>query len=212
MNTEHTISSAARHTDGLDQSRTGFWNDNATTPEFPRMSRDLAVDVAIVGGGIVGVTAARVLKDHGLSVALVESQRIGRQATGKSTAKITSQHGLIYQQLVDKYDMDHARLYADAQQSGMALIRHLAQQHQIECNLETLPAYVFTQDATHVADLELEADIARQLGLPASLTKLPGLPFEVKAALRFDDQAQFHPVHYVAQLARTIPGDGSYVF
>lgn len=193
-------------------SRTGYWNATADTPTFPRMARDVTVDVVIVGGGIVGVTTARMLKDLGLTVAVTESQHIGRQATGKSTAKVTAQHGLLYQTLVDKFDLREARRYADAQQSGLALIRHLITRWQLDCDLENVPAWIFTLDSNKVADIEREVDIARQLGLPAALDNHSGLPFPVRAALRFDHQAQFHPVHYVAQLAETLTGDGSYVF
>lgn len=212
MTTQHT-DPHIKHTEASLESRVGYWNDTATsTPVFPAMSGDLNVDVAIVGGGIVGVTTARMLKDQGLAVAVVESQRVGRQATGKSTAKVTSQHGLLYQRLVSKYDHTQAQRYADAQQSGLMLIRHLIEKYQIECDLETLPSYIYTADPAHVSELEREAALARQLGLPASVTNQSGLPFLVQAALRFDNQAQIHPVNFVAQLAQTIPGDGCHVF
>lgn len=202
-----------KHTEASLESRLGYWNDTArSTSVFPTVSGDLNVDVAIVGGGIVGITTARMLKDQGLTVAVVESQRVGRQATGKSTAKVTSQHGLLYQQLIKKYDQTQARRYADAQQSGLMLIRHLIEKYQIECDLETLPAYIYTTDPAHVSELEREATLARQLGLPASVTNVSGLPFGVQAALRFEGQAQIHPVNFVAQLAHTLPGDGSHVF
>lgn len=202
-----------KHTEASLEFRIGYWNDSATsTPTFPVMNGDLNVDVAIVGGGIVGITTARMLKDQGLAVAVVESQRVGRQATGKSTAKVTSQHGLLYQRLVSKYDHTQAQRYADAQQSGLVLIRHLIEKYQIECDLQTLPSYIYTADPAHVGELEREAALARQLGLPAAITNQSGLPFPVQAALRFDNQAQIHPVHYVTQLAQTIQGNGCHVF
>src|SRR3954451_21079297 len=113
--------------------QSGYWNDTAGEgPAFPRLQRDLEVDVAIIGGGIVGVTTARLLKDRGLKVALIEARRVGRQVTGKSTAKMSSQHGIRYQTLVDKFGEDKARLYAEAQEAGIREIERLARQYGID--------------------------------------------------------------------------------
>lgn len=190
----------------------GYWNRNAETVSFPQLQGAVEVDVAIVGGGISGVTAARLMKDKGLSVAVVEAQRVGRGATGKSTAKVTSQHGLKYQVLERKFGEDRARLYAEAQQASLRKIALLVGEYGIACDFETAAAYVYTQDAAEVEGIEREAELARKLGLPAELTNETDLPFDVLAALRFDGQAKFHPTKYVAGLAETIPGEGCHVF
>jgi glycine/D-amino acid oxidase-like deaminating enzyme/nitrite reductase/ring-hydroxylating ferredoxin subunit len=190
-----------------------YWNASAgEAPDFPRLEGDLAVDVAIVGGGIVGVTAARLLKDQGRRVAVVEARRVGREVTGRSTAKITSQHGLRYQVLEKKFGAHRAGLYAEAQEAGLAMIRALAAEHRIDADIEEKPAFLYTLDPDRVDEIGKEAEAAKRFGLPAALSRETGLPFEVAAALRFDRQAQFHPTRYVAGLARTLPGDGCHVF
>ena len=190
-----------------------YWNATAGEgPHFPSLAGDIEVDIAIVGGGIVGVTTARLLKDRGLRVALVEARRVGRQVTGKSTAKMSSQHGILYQTLEKKFGEDKARLYAEAQEAGISEIARLAQVHGIDADIEPMPAYVYTNDESYVGQIEKEVEIAKRLGLPASLTRDTGLPFDVLQAMRWDNQAQFHPTKYVAGLAATIPGDGSHVF
>ena len=189
-----------------------YWNSTAPAPDFPRLEGDLEVDVAIVGGGLVGVTTARLLKDKGQRVALVEARRVGREVTGKSTAKMTSQHGIIYQTLEQKFGEDRARLYAEAQEAGVAEIKRLASEYGIDADIEPKSAYVYTRDENYVSQIEKEVEVAQRLGLPASLTRDTGLPFEVLAAMRFDDQAQFHPTKYVAGLARTVPGGGCHLF
>jgi glycine/D-amino acid oxidase-like deaminating enzyme len=197
---------------GLPQDRT-YWNETASVPSFPQLSGDLDVDVAIIGGGIVGITTARLLKDQGLRVAVIEARRIGRQVTGKSTAKMSSQHGILYQTLEQKFGEDKARLYAEAQETGIRRISELAAQYGIEADIEPMPSFVWTEDESYVSKLEKEVEIAQRLGLPASMQRGDiGLPFDVLAAMRWDDQAQFHPVKYVAGLAATIPGEGSHVF
>ncbi|TMJ15558.1 MAG: FAD-binding oxidoreductase, partial [Alphaproteobacteria bacterium] len=189
-----------------------YWNATAEAPDFPSLAGDLSVDVAIIGGGIVGVTAARLIKDAGLTVALVEARRVGRQVTGKSTAKMTSQHGILYQTLVRKFGEDKARLYAEAQEAGIRRIEALARTHGIEADIEPRAAYVYTNDDSYVSQIEKEVEVAQRLGLPATLTRETGLPFDVLAAMRWDGQAQFHPTKYVAGLAATVPGEGSHVF
>src|SRR5437868_3469375 len=114
-----------------------YWNATAPASNHPVLSGDLEVDVAIVGAGIVGVTAARLLRDRGLKVALVEARRVGEQVTGKSTAKITSQHNITYATIKRKFGETGARIYADANQTGLRTIRELAARHGIDCNLET---------------------------------------------------------------------------
>jgi len=189
-----------------------YWNATAPASSFPALTGEIEADVAIVGGGIVGVSTARMLKDRGLTVALVEARRVGEEVTGKSTAKVTSQHNIAYTTIKRKFGEKGARLYADANETGLRTIRETAAHYGIDCNLETAPAFVFTQDEDEVSAIEAEAKLAGALGLPASLTDDPGLPFAVRRAMRWDDQAKFHPVKYVKGLAATIPGDGCHVF
>jgi glycine/D-amino acid oxidase-like deaminating enzyme/nitrite reductase/ring-hydroxylating ferredoxin subunit len=189
-----------------------YWNATATARDFPQLAGNLSVDIAIIGGGIVGVTTARLLKDLGVPVAVIEARKVGRQVTGKSTAKVTSQHSVIYQTLEQKFGEERARLYAEAQEAGIEKIRSLTSQHAIDCDLESVPAYVYTRDKEKVGTIEKEAEITRRLGLPAKIVRDTGLPFDVVSAMRFDNQAQFHPTKYVAGLAHTIPGDGCHVF
>lgn len=130
-----------------------YWNETATATDFPQLSEDLNVDVAIIGGGIVGITTARMLKDMGQTVAVIEARRVGRQVTGKSTAKITSQHSIIYQTLEQKFGEDQARLYADAQESAIRKIQSLAAHHGIDCDIETKSAYAYTRDESYVSKI-----------------------------------------------------------
>lgn len=190
-----------------------YWTAAAATsaPAFPRLSGDLTVDVAVVGGGIVGITTARLLKDAGLTVAVIEARRVGREVTGKSTAKITTQHSLIYDRLIRRHGEHAARIYAEANTAAMARIAALVAEHGLRCDHEPADALCYTRAADQVESIEREVAAAQRLGLPASLTRDAGLPYPVAAAVRFTGQAQFHPHAYVAGLAATLPGDGSHV-
>src|SRR3546814_3494712 len=105
-----------------------YWNANAPAANFPQLASDISVDVAIIGGGIVGITTARLLKDAGLTVTVIEAREVGRQVTGKSTAKITSQHSIIYPTLEGTFGEDRARLHAVAQKTAIARIRKIGRE------------------------------------------------------------------------------------
>src|SRR4051812_46656256 len=190
-----------------------YWNATAGEgPAFPALAGNFEVDVAIIGGGIVGVTAARLLKDRGQKVALVEARRGGRPGAGPSTAQMRSQHRILYQTLRREVGEDKAGLYAEAQEAGIRKITELASKYGIDADIEPKPAFVYTNDESYVEQIEKEVEVARRLGLPASLTRETGLPFDVLQAMRWDGQAQFHPTKYVTGLAATLPGDGCHVF
>ena len=102
--------------------------------------------MVIVGAGIVGLTAALALLEAGKSVILLEARRIGRQVTGRSSAKITAQHSLIYRHLIDIAGRDIARAYADANRTAMVQIREWVERLQIDCDYEPKSAFTYTAD------------------------------------------------------------------
>jgi glycine/D-amino acid oxidase-like deaminating enzyme/nitrite reductase/ring-hydroxylating ferredoxin subunit len=188
-----------------------YWVATAPNPQFSSLTTDFSVDVVIVGGGIVGLTAATFLKRAGHTVAVLEAHRVGTQTTGGSTAKITSQHSLIYGYLVDQFGEEGARTYAQANQAAIEQIAKFVTDYHIDCDFERRSAYVYTESEDQVAQLRQEAEIAHSLGLPATVVEETSLPFNVAAALKFENQAQFHPCKYAAGLAQFIDGDGSRV-
>jgi glycine/D-amino acid oxidase-like deaminating enzyme len=137
-----------------------YWNATAPRSDFPRLSGDLEVDVAIIGGGIVGVTTARLLKDRGLKVALVEARRVGEGVSGKSTAKVTSQHNIAYTTIERKFGEEGAHCYAEANEAGLRTIAEMAERHGIDCNLERKPAFTYTREEKHVSHIEKEVELA----------------------------------------------------
>ncbi|HEX5796083.1 MAG TPA: FAD-dependent oxidoreductase, partial [Geminicoccaceae bacterium] len=178
---------------------------------YPALQGVLEVDVAIVGAGIVGLTAALLLQRAGRRVAVLEARQVGRQVTGRSTAKITSQHGLIYHTLETSFGAAGARAYGAANQAGLEQILRLAEELGIACDLERAPAYVYARSGEHLARLEQEAEAAQRLGLPARFTRECPLPFAVAGAVRFDDQAQFNPCTYLLGLAAAVQSSGGAV-
>jgi glycine/D-amino acid oxidase-like deaminating enzyme/nitrite reductase/ring-hydroxylating ferredoxin subunit len=172
----------------------------------------LEVDVAIVGAGIAGLSVATLLKQQGKTVAVVDSNRVAAGVSGYTTAKLTSQHSLIYDKLIQNFGEDRAKAYAQANQSAIEQVRLLVQSLGIDCALSPTDAYVFTENPEELPKLRAEAAAAAKLGLPASFVDTPPLPFKVDGAVKFTGQATFHPRRYLLALAQNIPGEGSHIF
>jgi glycine/D-amino acid oxidase-like deaminating enzyme/nitrite reductase/ring-hydroxylating ferredoxin subunit len=186
----------------------------ATIPEthYAPLDKAVAVDVAIIGAGLTGITSALLLKEAGLTVAVLDAGPIAAGVSGQTTAKITSQHQLFYRYLLDHFGREDAQIYADANQDALNQMKSWIAAKHIECDLKESSAYVFTESERDVDMLKQEVDAAQSLNLPASFTTETELPFPIKGAMRFADQAQFHPRKYLLALAQQIEGDGSYIF
>lgn len=189
-----------------------YWLESTESPSYPSSTEHLAVDVAVVGGGIAGVCAAWEAARGGRSVALLEADRILAGTTGHTTGKLTALHGLVYAYLRSTFDPTTARLYAQSQSAAVQHVFDTARALGIHCELERLPAttYVTEEQATHEIRAEVEA--ARDAGLAASYTTETGLPFAVAAAIRVEGQAQFHPRKYLLGLAEDLTRRGGQIF
>ena len=186
----------------------------ATTPEtgFPPLAGDITVDVAVLGGGIAGIVTAFQLKQQGMTVAVIEADRIVKSVTGNTTAKITSLHALIYDYLINQFGERAALSYADAQQAAIERIASIVSEHQIDCDFRRTDAYTYTEREEELDQVKAEVEAATKLGLPASFVESTPLPFPIKGAVKFTGQAQFHPRKYLLALIEKIPGGGSHVF
>src|SRR5215218_3632798 len=174
-----------------------LWFQDATRPARAPLDRDLTVDAAVLGAGIVGLTTALLLERQGARVAVLEARRVGSGASGYNTAKLTSLHGLTYGRLANSLGPDAARTYGAANEAGIARVFELAEELGIDCDLRRKPNYTYTESAADLDDVRAEALVAGELGLPASYVEELALPFPVAGAVRFEDQAEFHPLRYL---------------
>lgn len=175
------------------------WINTGSLPSFPYLEGDTKTDVLVIGGGLAGILTTHALTQAGTDCLLIEADTICGGVTGNTTAKITSQHGLIYAKLQKEFGSETARMYWQANQDALARYRALCQ--NISCEFERKDAFIYTTGSGR--KLEQELDVLNRLKIPAEFTtKLP-LPFSVHGAIRFPDQAQFHPLKFVAGL---VPG------
>ncbi|HHU16719.1 MAG TPA: FAD-dependent oxidoreductase [Clostridiales bacterium] len=191
-----------------------YWIDsiNDMFPDYLPIKEDAKSDVTIVGGGIAGITAAYLLGKEGLSVIVLEADRIARGTTGHTTAKITSQHNLIYNKLVKQLGAELAKQYADANETAIKEIQKLTEALNIDCDFISQPAFIYTESEDYITPLQEELNTVLNLGIKADYADAIPFPFTVKGALRFDNQAQFHPLKYILSLAQYFVKGGGRIF
>jgi len=190
------------------------WIDDTPIGTFPKLQSNISVDVLVVGAGITGITAAYLLKKAGSTVALIERERVASMDTGHTTAHLTHVTDVPLHQLVRNFGDDHAQAAWDAGVAAIDEIERIVDEERIECEFARVPAYLHARvDASprkEASSLKKEADRARKLGFDA--TYLDSAPYFNVPAVRFANQAKFHPRKYLRALVAKIPGSGSDVF
>src|ERR1700742_3889865 len=146
--------------------RLSYWVDSAPKSDYPTLTEDLTVDVAVIGAGMVGVTAALFLKERGATVALIEGGRVAGGVTANTTAKVSSAHGLHYEAVRSSFGDDGARDYATANQWGLEKMAELVEARAIDCDWRRKPALVYSVDPRQRDDFDKELVAARAAGLP----------------------------------------------
>ena len=169
----------------------------------PRQSLrgDVRCEVAVIGAGMAGVLIARTLREAGYEVVVLERDRIAGGQTRGTTAKLTAQHGVIYQTLARTLGTERARQYAMANESAIRAYRDLIAAQRINCDFEDCDAYLYGGDA---AVLRAEAEAAEELGLPAFYVRETPLPFPTAGAVRFAHQAKFHPLMFIRAVSKDL--------
>jgi glycine/D-amino acid oxidase-like deaminating enzyme/nitrite reductase/ring-hydroxylating ferredoxin subunit len=175
------------------------------------LDHDADVDVAVVGGGITGLVTALLCARDGARVGLFEAGRIGRGATGNTTAKLTVLHQLVYDQIRNLHGAETASLYARANQAGLDWISEFCRDVP-EARLERQRALTYCWDRAGVSELEAEARAAQEAGVDASLVEDLDVPFGAVAAVEVDDQAQFDPVPFLHRLADDLESEGGSIW
>ena len=179
-------------------------SENVGNKNFETLNKNISTDVCIIGAGIFGLTCGYYLSKSGLKVTIIDKSEISRQTTGHTTAKITSQHGLIYTYLVDTYGEQFAKDYLFANEEAIENIKNIINMENINCDLEKQSNFVYTTDQSEVNKIRKEVDCVNALGFPANFVTKTGLPFDIAGGIQFKDQAQFNPIKYVNGLCDCI--------
>ncbi|MFA7637213.1 MAG: FAD-dependent oxidoreductase [Monoglobales bacterium] len=176
------------------------WTDSAKLPEFKSLENDVKTDVLIIGGGICGLLCAHALQNAGVDYILVEGNKIASGITKNTTAKITSQHALIYSDLVNGFGIEKAQMYLSANQKAVTDYKNLCR--NIDCDFEEKPAYTYT--LSDRAKIENEISALGRLGYNARFCESTELPFKIQGAVCFENQAQFNPLKFLKEISKNL--------
>lgn len=193
---------------------TSYWVDSTTRPRFPKIKRNIEVDVAVVGGGLTGVTAAYLLKKARYKVALIERGRCGGFDTTNTTAHLTCVTDIRLSDMVAKFGRDAAKLTWEGGRAAIDQIVANIRSENIKCDFSWVPGYLHAALDSKIEDekpkLEKDTQLANELGFPAEFVE--NVPLFNRPGAKILHQAKFHPLKYISALLRLIPGQGSHVF
>lgn len=174
-----------------------LWSNTAKNEGFPQLKGDIKTDVVIVGGGLAGVLCLKELTERGIDCVLLEAKSIGSGITKNTTAKITFQHGLIYDKLIKNVGTEKAKQYLTANKNALEKYKMLSKQHP--CDFEEKDAYIYT--STNRRKIENEANAYNLLDVSADFVSSIPLPVECISAVKVKSQAQFHPLKFLFSVA-----------
>jgi glycine/D-amino acid oxidase-like deaminating enzyme/nitrite reductase/ring-hydroxylating ferredoxin subunit len=189
-----------------------YWMDSTAATSYPPVPEGVDVDVAVVGAGIAGICTAWEVARSGRSVVVLEADRLAAGNTGHTTAKLSALQTMTYAKLRSSLGADTSRAYGRAQLEAVGHVAATVQELGIDCDLERLPAFTYAESDGRVREIEAEVDAARDAGLPASYVTDTGLPFRVAAAIRVENQGQFHPRRYLLALVDDLLARGGRIF
>lgn len=173
-----------------------IWAEGINRKQFEEQRGNIKTDVLIVGGGMAGILCAHHLQKSGVDCVLVEADRVLNGVTQNTTAKITVQHGIIYDDIINKYGLEEAKMYLKAQQDAFKLYKEMCR--SIDCDYTVQDSYVYS--TTDTVRLEHEAEAYKKIGLNYRWCKSADLPINISGAICIANQAQFNPLKFALAL------------
>ena len=148
---------------------------------------------------MAGILIGYMLKQNGIDVILIDAAEMASGNTKNTTAKITSQHDLIYDKLISEFGEKKARQYAKANELAIKKYKEIIKERKIDCEFEEKSAYVYSLN--EVENIKKEVEAANKLGISAEFVESINLPFEIKGAVKFNNQAQFNPLKFLKDIS-----------
>lgn len=188
----------------LDGQHEPLWYEHAELTTYPHLMENASCDVAIVGGGITGLTAALSLCQSGCDIVLIDLNRIGRGTTGHSTGHLDNHYDMKLKNLISHLDIAAARTFIDAKREAIARIEQWDKHYGLNCGFRRVPGYYYTETSQDISMIEEEIDAAGRLALDPIALNNASLPFRTQKAMCLPDQGRFSPMAYVTALSRFI--------
>ena len=184
-----------------------LWSETVQLSRRKRLKADIKAQNVVIGAGMAGILIAYFLQEQGQEVIVLEAKQVGSGQTKNTTAKITSQHGCIYHDMIRNAGFERAEAYAKANEAAIQLYKAIITKEGIDCHFEELPSFLYSQKEHGMERLKKEAKAAKALGIRAEYVrgdKVEDLPFGVMGAVKFEGQAQFHPLEFIQRIAEKL--------
>ncbi|WP_096155762.1 MULTISPECIES: FAD-dependent oxidoreductase [Bacillus] len=203
---------AENYTDGLPKAPEPFWLRSTELSSYPKLEHDLHTDICIVGAGITGITAGYQLIQEGFKVTIIDAGKILNGTTGHTTAKVTAQHGVIYDELLNHFGKEKTKLYYEANNNALHYIKNLVDQKRIECDFSLQDACIYATGEQGEQKVQKELDAYRKLGIQSEHRS--EVPFNISAlsVAVMKEQAQFHPLKYLKRLVEEFTEKGGEIY
>lgn len=189
-----------------------FWRESVQLNTFSPLTIDTEVDVAIVGGGITGITTGYLLSKQGFKVAILEASNILNGTSGHTTAKVTAQHGLIYDELIQHMGKENAQLYYQAQADALEFVRQTTKELQIDCDLTEEDAYIYAISDQKAKQILKEMEAYDKLGIHSKFVESIPFSIDIKGAIVMKSQGQYHPLKFLKVLVGEIVKAGGEIY
>ena len=189
-----------------------YWRDSVELPSFPSLTEDLDTEVCIIGGGITGIVTAYLLSKEGKKVTLLEADTLLNGTTGYTTAKVTAQHGLIYDEIIQHMGLEKAKLYYQANTEAIQFVEGTVKELQIDCDLENEDAYLYATSEEYARKIHKEYEAYQSIGIPSNLDTTIPFPIETTTVLKMKEQKQFHPLRFLHKLINEMVQNGVAIY
>ena len=176
-----------------------LWLETVRKPDFESLQGDFSTDTLIIGGGLAGILCAYMLKESGIDYILIEAKEICNGITKNTTAKVTAQHGIIYDKIINKYGVDAAKQYYFLNNNALEHYKSLCR--NIDCDFEIKNAYVYSTD--NKKKLENELSAYQKIGVDVDFCQYLPLPIDIVGAIRLKGQAQFNPLKFLYEISNS---------
>lgn len=197
----------------MEYPRNSYWHDSADNKiEITRNKEELkdkSYDVLIIGAGLTGLNTAYVLKDSGYKIGVIDGTTIGYGVSGYTTAKITVQHDVIYDYLINSFSLNEAKQYLKANEEGLNLIKNIIKDNNIQCDFKEQTSYVYATNDTELNEIKKELEAYKKLGIDGFYTEDVPLPHTTLGAIGIRNQGQFNPLKYLYSLYNILNKSGS---
>lgn len=191
----------------MEYPRKSYWHETVENKQFPnKYIKDKKFDLLIIGAGITGLTTAYMLRNSGYKIGIIEGSKIGYGTTGFTSAKITVQHDIRYDYLINNFGLNSAKQYLKANTEGLNIIKEIINSYNINCDYKEQTSYVYTTKDEEVNILKKEYEAYKKLSIDGFFVDNNNLnlPIKIKAALGIRNQGQFNPLKYLYRLTHIL--------